>query len=57
VGNIEINRIRKDYEAKMSDRFDMKESHDKLLSFGTAPLKYIRQIWGYSFRRGWPEID
>ncbi|PKK82766.1 MAG: DUF885 domain-containing protein [candidate division Zixibacteria bacterium HGW-Zixibacteria-1] len=46
VGNIEINRIRKDYQAKMGDRFNMKEFHDKLLSYGTPPPKYVRQMMG-----------
>ncbi|MEW5925576.1 MAG: DUF885 domain-containing protein, partial [Candidatus Zixiibacteriota bacterium] len=46
VGNIEINRIRRDYEAKMGEQFNMKEFHDKLLSYGTPPPKYVRRLLG-----------
>ncbi len=44
MGNIEINDIRKDYQAKAGDSFDMLAFHDKLLSFGTPAPKYIRQL-------------
>lgn len=44
MGNIEINDIRKDYQAKAGDSFDMQTFHDKLLSFGTPAPKYIRQL-------------
>ncbi len=46
VGNIEINEIRRAYQNKMGDEFNMKEFHDKLLSFGTPPPKYARQLLG-----------
>lgn len=46
VGNIEINRIRRDYETKMGGSFNMKEFHDKLLSYGTPPPRYIRRMLG-----------
>lgn len=46
MGNIEINDIRKDYQAKAGDSFDMLTFHDKVLSFGTPAPKYIRQLIG-----------
>jgi uncharacterized protein (DUF885 family) len=44
VGNIEINDLRRAYQNKMGEDFDMLEFHDKLLSFGTPPPKYARQL-------------
>jgi len=46
VGNIEINDIRRDYQAKAGDRFDYREFHDELLSYGSPPPKYMRQLLG-----------
>jgi uncharacterized protein (DUF885 family) len=46
VGNIEINDIRRAYQNKMGDDFNMKKFHDKLLSFGTPPPKYARELMG-----------
>ena len=46
VGNLEINGIRRDYEAKMGGGFDLKEFHDELLSFGSPAPKYVRECDG-----------
>ena len=46
IGNIEINDIRRDYEAEAGNRFDYREFHDELLSFGSPPPKYVRQLLG-----------
>ncbi len=46
MGNIEINDIRKDYQAKAGDSFDILAFHDKLLSFGRSAPKYLRQLIG-----------
>jgi len=46
VGNVEINEIRRAYEAKEGDDFNLKEFHDKLLSFGTPPPKYAKELMG-----------
>lgn len=45
VGNIEVNDIRKAYEAKHGTG-NMKEMHDKMLSFGSPPSKYVKQSLG-----------
>jgi uncharacterized protein (DUF885 family) len=46
VGNMEVNRIRADYEAKLGGDFDLKEFHDRLLSFGSPPPRYVRELLG-----------
>jgi uncharacterized protein (DUF885 family) len=44
VGNIEVNDLRNDYEEKMGSRFDLKEFHDNMLSYGSIAPKYLRQL-------------
>jgi uncharacterized protein (DUF885 family) len=44
MGNIEINDIRKDYQTKAGNSFNLKAFHDELLSFGRPAPKYIRQL-------------
>lgn len=44
IGNMEINDIRKAYEAKHKDNFDIKTMHDQILSFGSPPPKYIKEL-------------
>jgi len=46
VGNREINSIRRDYTAAHGGRIDLKEFHDRLLSFGSPPPKYVRTLLG-----------
>ncbi|HKS27430.1 MAG TPA: DUF885 domain-containing protein [Pyrinomonadaceae bacterium] len=45
VGVLEMNDIRRAYEAKMKGRrIDYKELHNTMLSFGTPPPKYVREM-------------
>jgi hypothetical protein len=46
VGNVELNEIRRDYERKMGDTVTLLEMHDKMLSFGSPPPKYVRELMG-----------
>ena len=46
VGNMEVNQIRKAYEAKMGDTINMKTMHDLMLSFGSPAPKYVKQMMG-----------
>jgi uncharacterized protein (DUF885 family) len=46
VGNLEINGLRRDYEARAGDDFDLKEFHDEVLSFGSPPAKHVRTLLG-----------
>lgn len=44
IGNMEINDIRKNYEVKHNDNFNIKTMHDEILSFGSPPPKYIKEL-------------
>lgn len=44
VGNIEVNGLRDNYEKKMGSRFELKEFHDKILSYGSIAPKYLRLL-------------
>jgi uncharacterized protein (DUF885 family) len=44
VGNLEINRIRKDYEDRAGRSFDRKKFHDELLSHGSPAPRYVRML-------------
>jgi len=46
VGNLEMNAIRKAYMKKMGDKFNLKEFHDRLLSYGSPAPKYVRELLG-----------
>ncbi len=46
VGNLEINGIRRDYEAKHRGKIDLKAFHDQLLSFGSPAPKHARTLMG-----------
>ncbi len=46
VGNLEINRIRRDFEAKNGGKIDLHEFHDELLSFGSPAPKHARTLMG-----------
>ena len=45
VGNIEVNNIRRDFEAKHG-KGKLKEMHDQMLAHGTISAKYIREMMG-----------
>ena len=44
VGKLQIFKLRRDYQAEQGDNFNLQEFHDKLLSFGSAPLALIRPL-------------
>ena len=44
VGSVEVNDIRKAYEAKMKGKVDMKRMHDEMLSFGSPAAKYVKEM-------------
>jgi uncharacterized protein (DUF885 family) len=43
LGKLEILKPREDYENNVSGHFDLKEFHDRFLSFGYPPAKLIRR--------------
>lgn len=44
VGSVEINDLRRAYEAKNKGKLDMKQMHDAILSFGSPPAKYVKEM-------------
>ncbi|MCF6130762.1 DUF885 domain-containing protein [Flavobacterium wongokense] len=38
-----IQQLRDDYQKKMGDKYSLKDFHEKFLSFGSSPVKYIRE--------------
>jgi len=46
VGNVEVNRIRADYQARAGEGFSLREFHDGLLSFGSPAPRYVRELLG-----------
>ena len=44
IGNMEINDIRRNYETKHNGNLDIKTMHDEILSFGSPPPKYIKEL-------------
>jgi uncharacterized protein (DUF885 family) len=44
VGNMEINGLRRAYEKKAGDKFDLKKFHNELLSFGSPAPKYVGEL-------------
>jgi uncharacterized protein (DUF885 family) len=46
VGSVEVNEIRKAYEAKMNGKVDLLKMHDAMLSFGSPAPKYVRELLG-----------
>ncbi len=44
TGYTEIYDFREELKAKMGDSFDLRQFHEKFLSFGSAPVKYIREL-------------
>ncbi len=47
TGLIEISELREDAQAALGDNFSLKEFHEELLSYGSAPIKHIRRLMGY----------
>ena len=46
VGNMEVNDLRKRYEAKMGGEVDLQIMHDLMLSFGSPATKYVKELMG-----------
>jgi uncharacterized protein (DUF885 family) len=44
TGFKEITDLRKAYKEKLGDQFNLKQFNEKFLSYGNAPVKYIRQL-------------
>jgi uncharacterized protein (DUF885 family) len=44
TGYIEIYELREELKKLMGDQFDLKEFHEKFLSYGSAPVKYIKRM-------------
>lgn len=44
VGKLQIYKLRRDYEAEQGADYNLQEFHDKLLSFGSAPIPLIRPL-------------
>jgi uncharacterized protein (DUF885 family) len=46
VGSLEVNDIRRAYEARMGDTVDYKRMHDTIISFGSPAPKYVKELMG-----------
>jgi len=46
IGKKQIMELRRDYQAKMAGKFQLREFHDRLLSFGSIPVPLIRKAMG-----------
>ena len=44
TGFTEIYELREEVKKMMGDKFDLKAFHEKFLSYGSAPVKYIREL-------------
>jgi uncharacterized protein (DUF885 family) len=44
VGSVEVNDIRRAYESKHKGAVDLKQMHDKMLSFGSPAAKYVKEM-------------
>lgn len=44
VGSVEVNDLRKAYEAKHGKQVEMRKMHDAMLSFGSPPAKYVKEM-------------
>jgi hypothetical protein len=43
-GSSAIFSLREEYKKKMGDKFSLKDFHEKFLSYGSSPVKYIREM-------------
>jgi uncharacterized protein (DUF885 family) len=46
IGKKQIMELRRDYQAKTAGNFQLREFHDRLLSFGSIPVALIRKAMG-----------
>ncbi len=44
TGYTEIYDLRKELKGSLQDKFNLKAFHEKFLSYGSAPVKYIREL-------------
>jgi uncharacterized protein (DUF885 family) len=44
TGYIEIYELREELKKKSGDQFNLKQFHEKFLSYGSAPVKYIKML-------------
>ena len=44
TGYTEIYELREEMKKKFGDKFNLKEFNEKFLSYGSAPVKYIREL-------------
>jgi uncharacterized protein (DUF885 family) len=44
TGYTEIYDFREELKKKMGDKFDLKKFHEKFLSYGSTPVKYIKEL-------------
>jgi uncharacterized protein (DUF885 family) len=44
AGYAEIYDLREELKQKMGASFNLKQFHEKFLSYGSAPVKYIREM-------------
>jgi len=44
TGFKEIYEFREELKTKLGDKFDLKQFHEKFLSYGSAPVKYIKEL-------------
>lgn len=44
TGFKEIYEFREELKKEMGERFDLKQFHEKFLSYGSAPVKYIKEL-------------
>ena len=48
TGFSEIYEFREDLKNKMGNKFNLKQFHEKFLSYGSAPVKYIKELMSAS---------
>lgn len=44
IGSLEVADLRRDYERKMGAKFNLQQTHDLMLSFGSPAAKYVREM-------------
>ncbi len=48
LGKLQILQLREDYKKKLGDSFNLQEFHDRFLSYGSPPIKLVREeMLGY----------
>lgn len=44
IGTMEMWRLRRDMENELGKKFNLKSYHEEILSYGSIPIKYIREL-------------